>query len=84
MAVLMSSALLAVLEVARDCMHAEINLKGETNLLFYPEFQLGNVRRIMDFLESEQEVSRFFLTKGLEQTEHSAPQNFKSAGFHWK
>ena len=31
MAVLMSSALLAVLEVARDCMHAEINLKGETN-----------------------------------------------------
>ena len=52
MAVLMSSALLAVLEVARDCMHAEINLKGETNLLFYPEFQLGNVRRIMDFLES--------------------------------
>ena len=59
MAVLMSSALLAVLEVARDCMHAEINLKGETNLLFYPEFQLGNVRRIMDFLESEQEVSRF-------------------------
>ena len=40
-------------------MHAEINLKGETNLLFYPEFQLGNVRRIMDFLESEQEVSRF-------------------------
>ena len=80
MAVLMSSALLAVLEVARDCMHAEINLKGETNLLFYPEFQLGNVRRIMDFLESEQEVSRF-LTKGLEQTEHSAPRISKAQVF---
>ena len=80
MAVLMSSALLAVLEVARDCMHAEINLKGETNLLFYPEFQLGNVRRIMDFLESEQEVSRF-LTKGLEQTEHSVPRISKAQVF---
>ena len=73
MAVLMSSALLAVFEVSRDCMHAEINLKGETNLLFYPEFQLGNVRRIMDFLESEQEVSRF-LTKRLEQKEYSSPE----------
>ena len=38
---LMSSALLAVLEVARDCMHAEINLKGETNLLFILNFSLG-------------------------------------------
>ncbi len=59
MAVLMSSVLLAILEVARDCMHAEINLKGETNLLFYPEYQLGTVRRMLEFLESEQELCRF-------------------------
>lgn len=80
MAVLMSSALLAILEVARDCMQAEINLKGETNLLFYPEFQLGNVRRIMDFLESEQEVSRF-LAKGFDYTSSQLPKISKAQVF---
>lgn len=77
MAVLMSSALLTILEVARDCMQMEINLKGETNLLFYPEFQLGNVRRIMDFLESQQELSRF-LAKGYAQREQT-PSKFSKA-----
>ncbi len=58
MAVLASSALLAILQAAQDCTHAEISLRGETNLLFYPEFQLGTVRRIMEFLESRQDVSQ--------------------------
>lgn len=61
-------------------MHAEINLKGETNLLFYPEFQLGNVRRIMDFLESEQEDFTLF-NKGIGTDRTFSSQNFKSAVF---
>lgn len=80
MAVLMSSALLSILEISRDCMQAEINLKGETNLLFYPEFQLSNVRRIMDFLESEQDVSRF-ITKGFEQLGTDLPKLSKAQVF---
>ncbi|MCI9575544.1 MAG: heat-inducible transcription repressor HrcA [Clostridiales bacterium] len=63
LAILMSSALLAVLEVARDSMEAEIRLNGQTNLLFYPEFTDGNARRVMDFLESRQELSRLLFRK---------------------
>lgn len=58
LAPLFSSALLALLEIAQDCMQAEIRLNGQTNLLFYPEFTKGNVRPVMDFLESRQELSR--------------------------
>ncbi len=76
MTVLISTALLAVLETAGDCMRAEINLKGETNLLFYPEFEPGNVRRIMDFLESGQEISRFLNVGGVQNAKSAKVQVF--------
>lgn len=64
MAMLMSSALMAVLDVAQDTMETNICLNGQMNLLFYPEFEQGNARRVMDFLERPQELARLMLEKG--------------------
>ena len=57
MAILMSSAFMAVLDVARDSMQAEICMEGQTNLLFYPELSL-TARRMMDFLAHADELNR--------------------------
>lgn len=57
MAILMSSAFMAVLDVARDSMQAEICMEGQTNLLFYPELSL-TARRMMDFLARADELNR--------------------------
>ncbi len=35
---MMSSALMAVAEAARESMRSDVCLNGEVNLLFYPEF----------------------------------------------
>lgn len=61
MTMLISSALMAVLEVAQDSMETEVCLNGQMNLLFYPEFENSGVRRVMDFLERPQELSRLLL-----------------------
>ena len=61
MAMLMSAPLMAVLEVAQDSMEADVCLNGQMNLLFYPEFERGCARRVMDFLERPQELSRLLL-----------------------
>ncbi|MDC0700753.1 heat-inducible transcriptional repressor HrcA, partial [Blautia wexlerae] len=57
MAILMSSAFMAVLDVARDSMQAEIRMEGQTNLLFYPDLAL-TARRVMDFLAREDDLNR--------------------------
>lgn len=61
MTILMSSALMALLEVAQESVETEIRLNGQMNLLFYPEFERGNARRVMDFLEKPQELARLLL-----------------------
>lgn len=58
MTILMSSALMAVSDVAQDSLHSEINLNGEINLLFYPEFEQNGIRRILDFLSRPEELCR--------------------------
>lgn len=58
LAIIMSSSLMAVLELARDSVEADIRLNGQMNLLFYPEFDSGRARRVMDFLESRQALCR--------------------------
>lgn len=58
LAIIMSSAMMAVLELAMDSLEADIRLNGQMNLLFYPEFDSGRARRVMDFLESRQELCR--------------------------
>lgn len=61
MSMLMSSALMAVLDVAQGSMQAGICLDGEMNLLFYHELSQSGVRRIMDFLSRPQELSRLLM-----------------------
>lgn len=54
MYVLIGSALMALMEAARDTMSAEVLESGQMNLLFYPELEH---RRIMDFLERKSDVA---------------------------
>lgn len=62
LAPLLSSALMAVLELARESLEADVRLNGQMNLLFYPEFDAGSARRIMDFLESRQELCQLLFS----------------------
>ncbi len=61
MAILMSSALMAVLDVARESAEADVCLMGESNLLFCPEYEGSGVRRILDFLSRPEELTRLLL-----------------------
>ena len=46
MAILMSSALMAVLDAAQEAMAADVCLHGQMNLLFCPEFEGSGARRV--------------------------------------
>lgn len=59
--ILMTSALMALLEVAQESAEPEISLNGQMNLLFYPEFERGNARRVMDFLERPQDLAKLLM-----------------------
>ncbi|MCI1952980.1 MAG: heat-inducible transcriptional repressor HrcA [Clostridiales bacterium] len=61
---LMSSALMALLEVAREAMGADVRMDGETNLLYYPEVGEGDLRRVMGFLARQDEVYRLLIEPG--------------------
>lgn len=61
--ILAGSPLIALLEVAKDTMETEFCFSGQTNLLFYPELELGGTRRILDFLEREKELIELFSQK---------------------
>jgi heat-inducible transcriptional repressor len=65
LAILLSSALMAVLELAKESMETEIRLNGQMNLLFYPEFDSGRARRVMDFLESRQLLCKLLFDEGV-------------------
>lgn len=64
MAILMSSALMAVLDAAREAMDADVCLHGQMNLLFCPEFEGSGARRVIDFLSREEELTRLILAQG--------------------
>ena len=59
--VLMSSPLVALLEAAQGAVEPEVRLNGQMNLLFHQEFERGNARRVMDFLERPQDVAQLLL-----------------------
>ena len=61
--ILAGSPLMALLGVAKDTMETEFCFSGQTNLLFYPELELGGARRILDFLEREKELMELFSQK---------------------
>lgn len=58
MAMMISSALMAVADAAQESMQSEVCLNGEINLLFYPEFGQEELRRIMDFLSRPTDLCR--------------------------
>jgi heat-inducible transcriptional repressor len=58
MAMMMSSALMAVAETAQESMRSDVCLNGEVNLLFYPDFGQNEIRRIVDFLSRPAELCR--------------------------
>lgn len=56
-ALLMSPALLALLETAQETVKTEVHVSGQMNLLFYPELGPGGARRVMDFIERQDAVT---------------------------
>ena len=56
MTMIMSSALMALLEASADTMTADVILSGQMNLLLYPELNHRAVRRIFDLLETRDDV----------------------------
>lgn len=56
LALLMSPALAALLEVAQETQQTEVFLSGQMNLLYYPEYQLGGVRRVLELAEQSDAV----------------------------
>lgn len=75
LAILMSPALAALLEVAQETLQTEISLSGQMNLLFYPEFKLGGARRIMDFMEQEEDVCALLEGKAKSTQIRIGPEN---------
>ncbi len=51
---LMSSALMALLETARETMRSEVITSGRMNLLLYPEYAQGSVRRIAETMDDSE------------------------------
>ena len=61
MAILMSPALMAVLDAAQEALETDVCLNGQMNLLFCPEFEGSGARRVIDFLSREEELTRLIL-----------------------
>ena len=59
MAMLLPSALIAVLEAAREVRETDVRLEGQYNLLFLPEFGMDNARRLMEFLNRREQLLHF-------------------------
>lgn len=58
MAMMLSSALVALADAAQESMRSDICLNGEINLFGCPEIGQAGVRRILDFLSRPAELSR--------------------------
>jgi heat-inducible transcriptional repressor len=56
MSILMSSALMAIVQAARESLESEVCLDGEINLVFRSEFGQDEIRRILDFLSRPAEL----------------------------
>ena len=60
---LAGAPLRALLEVAHDTARTETLLGGQMNLLFYPEFGLGETRKILNLMENRTEFSMLLRQK---------------------
>lgn len=55
--VLLTPALMALLQAAQDAQRVEIALGGQMNLLQHSEYRLGGVRRLLTFMEQAEAVT---------------------------
>lgn len=56
LSILASSAMGALLKAVQKTAQAETFVDGEMNLLFYPDFEQTEIRRIVDFLRRDEEI----------------------------
>ena len=75
LALLMSPALAALLEVAQETMQTEVSLGGQMNLLYYPEYKLGGARRVMDLIEDADALNELISGKPNRVTVRIGPEN---------
>jgi len=75
LALLMSPALAALLEVAQETMQTEVALSGQMNLLYYPEYKLGGARRVMDFVENQEALQTVLTGKRNSTQIRIGPEN---------
>lgn len=55
--VLLTPALMALLQAVQDAERVEVALSGQMNLLQYPDYRLGGVRRVLDFVGQAEAVT---------------------------
>lgn len=63
-ALLMSSALMALQDAAREAMGGQVRMDGQENLTFFREFEPNDLRRLMGYLSRPQELFRLLQRTG--------------------
>ena len=75
LALLMSPALAALLEVAQETQQTEVFLSGRMNLLHYPEYLPGDLRRVLDLAEEPESICRALMGKRNSTVIRIGPEN---------
>ncbi|WP_099204171.1 heat-inducible transcriptional repressor HrcA [Scatolibacter rhodanostii] len=57
LSILTGAAMVALLNAAQKTAKAEIFVDGQMNLLFYPDFEQGEIRVIVDYLQHEEKLA---------------------------
>lgn len=63
LSILAGSALYALLEAAKEASESELYIRGQMNLLFYPEIDHKKARRIVELLEKQDEIDGLLMQK---------------------
>ncbi len=66
LSILTGSAMVALLKAAQKTAKSEVFIDGQMNLLFYPDFEQGEIKAIIDFLQHEEALSAILLQNDLE------------------
>lgn len=55
---LLRAPLSALMDASREALETDVTMQGQTNLLYSPGFEVESAKRILDFLNSEDNVAR--------------------------
>lgn len=58
--ILSASALMALLEIAKENVHLEVLVSGQMNLISHPDFEARDLKELMSFLEDRAAIVRLF------------------------